>query len=211
MHIFELLFFAVVAFLIISKLIATLGATNEEDTTRYKSFFGEKSAIKDVTDTIIRSNDNQQEVRPNPLSNENIDDVIDINNKENILKNLATLQSRLPNFSPSKFLRGAKTAFKMIIDAGTNKDDKLLGALVDKRYLEQFGGFSDSYGKISKIENLQGKISDLYMFGNNVFIKILFAGNDIFSNNKTLNQEWTFIRSLIVPSPDWHLTNIEQI
>ena len=208
-HLFELLFFAIIAFLIISKFIATLGTTNEEDAARYKSFFGESATIKDVTNTASAAGDKNKENTTHPSADIAIDEFIDINNKENITKNLVLLQSKAPNFVLGKFIRAASEAFKMIIEGVISNDDKLLSSLIDKRYLEQFNTSYDKYGQFNKPENLQGKISDIYMFGNNAFIKILYTGNDIFTNHKTFKEEWTFSKSLNISKPDWYLSNIE--
>ena len=48
------------------------------------------------------------------------------------------------------------------------------------------------------------------MFGNNIFVKVLFAGKNITDKIKELHEEWTFTKSTLSSSPDWHLTNIDR-
>ena len=51
----ELLFFAGIAFLIINKLISTLGTTSDDDPAKRNSYFGENASLKDVTNTTANS------------------------------------------------------------------------------------------------------------------------------------------------------------
>ena len=95
----------------------------------------------------------------------------------------------------------------MIID--TDITDANLDKLVDKRYIEQFKSVALNYGGLLNSKKLNAKISDLYMFGNNVFIKILFTGQNITDKIENLNEEWTFSKSLIKSGNDWYLTNID--
>lgn len=207
-QILELLFFAGIAFLIINKLISALGTTSDDDPAKRRSYFGEPTnGLKDVTSTS-RNNDNvikgkflEQKSKPQL----DLTGLIAPENIENIRAGIFKIQQRLPSFNPSNFLRNAKIAFKMIIEAATNNKDNL-AALVDKRYLEQFSVLAPTYSKLLNVVDLEAKISEIYMFGNNAFIKILFI-----SNINHWREEWTFSRSLISSSSDWYLTNIDRI
>jgi predicted lipid-binding transport protein (Tim44 family) len=48
------------------------------------------------------------------------------------------------------------------------------------------------------------------MFGNNVFIKILFAGKNITKKIKNMHEEWTFTKSANNSGNEWFLTNIDR-
>ena len=76
--------------------------------------------------------------------------------------------------------------------------------------VHHFKSIIASYGDIEKSSGLEAKISDIYTFGNNVFIKVLFSGKNIVTKIKDFQEEWTFSKSLIQAGPDWFLTNIER-
>jgi predicted lipid-binding transport protein (Tim44 family) len=210
----ELLFFAGIAFVVISKLIATLGVTNDDDPTKQKSFFGERSGLKDVTGTTkdndVRDVNFVEKKTASATSSDDYKDVIINDNISNIIKNIDDIQERSPNFNPRSFVKSAKVAFEMIIKAGNDRNDDNLSLLVDKRYLGHFKEIVASYGEVEKLTVIDAKIIDIYMFGNNAFIKILFSGSDITNKIVNLNEEWTFSKSLNQSGPDWYLTNIDR-
>lgn len=209
----ELLIFAVIAFLIISKLIATLGTTSNNDPTSRKSFFGEKAGLKDVTPRTSNEEANEnyyKEEKINYQFDAKLREIIIEENESSISQGLQQINERLPSFNLIKFLKGAKAAFKIIIEDGANNKYENLSHLVDKRYLEQFKLILSTYGKLFQFSNLNAKISEIYMFGNNAFIKILFSGENITSNIKNFREEWTFSKSLINSGPDWYLNNIDR-
>lgn len=210
-QIVELLVFAGIAFLIISKLIATLGATSDDDPARNGSYFGEPGSVKDVTSTQIRpQNIINVQFRENKMpSEEELRDLIVETNFQHVFENYSDVLSKLPSLNLTKFVRSAKIAFNMILD--TNITDENLAKLVDKRYIEEFKSMAKSYGELINHSKLDSRISDLYMFGNNVFIKILFTGHNITSKIKDLNEEWTFTKSIIKSGNEWHLTNIDRL
>jgi len=212
-QIVELLVFAFIAFLIINKLIATLGTTSDEDPAKHSSYFGETKELKDVTATArnARNGKNIINVKFNKAKTPNEDelrDAIVAENYSNILDNCTELYKNFPSFNFVKFLRSTKMAFGMIIESYINNSSNL-DNLVDKRYIEQFKSIASNYGNILNNDALAARVSDLYMFGNNVFIKVLFTGENVTSKINNLKEEWTFTKSLIQSGNDWHLTNID--
>ncbi len=208
----ELIIFAVIAFLVINKLIATLGITAEDDPTKNKSFFGEaRSKMKDVTNTVKAKKSNVIKTSFKTTKTLSLKDLIVKENEKDIKSGLMELVDKLPSFNPSRFLKNAKTAFKMMLSAN-NKDSNVdLEELVDKRYLEQFQAITKSYGKYTATKTgLAAHISEIYLFGNNIFIKILFTGKNITSKVKEMHEEWTFTKSCLNNNPNWQLTNIDR-
>ncbi|WPY00501.1 Tim44-like domain protein [Candidatus Trichorickettsia mobilis] len=213
----ELLFFAGIAFLIINKLISTLGTTSDDDPAKRNSYFGENASLKDVTNTTVNSTNSAGIIKPNFLKKKvpdtivNLPELIIMDNEQAIIQGLTELRDRMPSFNPGNFLRNAKSAFKMIIEAGVNNNTTMLEELVDKRYLSLFSDIVSSYGKIQETTNLEAKISEIYMFGNNVFIKVIFNGTEVTNNIANLYEEWTFSKSLIAMNNNWYLNNIERL
>ena len=213
-QILELLFFAGIAFLIINKLISTLGMTNHDDVTK-QSFFGEKNNnIKDVTPTFSPSKFkdavfHEKQSNPNNAATDNYSDIIIGDNNTEIIDYITQIQQSVRSFNPRKFLENSKSAFKMIIEAA-NSNGEDLKMLIDKRFMDQFEVISSSYGNIQNIAGLDAKVSDIHKFGNNFLIKILFSGRNIVSNIENFAEEWTFSRNLTQNSPNWYLTSIDR-
>ncbi|GAB4168759.1 MAG: Tim44 domain-containing protein [Rickettsiaceae bacterium] len=210
----ELIIFAGIAFFVINKLISTLGTTSEDDPTNKPSFFGEKKGLKDITPTHSNKKEAKKANILKPVFAPK--DKVELNSlvvQENIAavrEGLADVMNKVPSFNIHNFLRGAKAAFRMIIDAANKHDENEIEALVDKRYIEQFKAMAPGYGEYVVAAEPTMQISEVYMFGNNIFIKILFAGKNITQKIKNLHEEWTFTRSTINAGPEWYLTNIDR-
>ena len=70
---------------------------------------------------------------------------------------------------------------------------------------------SSSYGEYFKEKNnLTAQISEIYMFGNNIFVKVLFAGKNITNKIVDMHEEWTFTKSTLNSGSEWYLTNIDR-
>ena len=213
----ELIIFAGIAFFIINKLIATLGTTSEDETASRGSFFGEKGTLKDVTNSAPdRANESStiknNILKPNFMRKTKVDlrGLVVSENEVDVKTGLIDVMNRVPTFDIHNFLKGSKAAFKMIIEAAFNNNESELSELVDKRYIEQFKAISGGYGEYVALAQPDIKISEIYMFGNNIFIKILFVGQNITQKIKDLHEEWTFTRSTINSGKEWYLTNIDR-
>ncbi|HJD57208.1 MAG TPA: hypothetical protein LFW12_03780 [Rickettsia endosymbiont of Sericostoma sp. HW-2014] len=216
-QIIELLIFAGVAFFIINRLIATLGSTSDEDPAKRKSSFFGETGIRDVTCTakadtsvFFKKNLPQTMVKPAPINPMEFDGLIVDENSVAIIAGIAAISAKLPSFQARKFLYSAKAAFELIIEASNDDDIEDLLTLVDKRYIQEFHIFSETYGEFVHGSVLDTKISEAYTF-NNIFIKVLFTGENITSKIKNMQEEWTFSRSLVSKSTDWFLTNVARL
>ncbi len=208
----ELIIFAAIAFFIINKLISILGSVSENDRAKRKSFFGEIE-LKDVTNVRKKTMVLTPRFNSKRKINNKLKDLIVKEHQEEITEGLIEVTSKLPSFNINNFLKGAKSAFKMIIKASNSGKEDEMEELIDKRYLEQFRSVATNYSDFSqaKLANLTAQISEIYMFGNNIFIKVLFIGKNITNKLKGLNEEWTFTKSILSSSPNWHLTNIDKV
>lgn len=118
---------------------------------------------------------------------------------------------KLQSFQLSKFLNSANIAFELIIEASNDNDIKESLKLVDKRYIEKFHIFSESYGEFVQGSILGAKISEVYSFANNIFMKVLFTGKQITNKMDSFKEEMTFSRSLISMEVNWFLTNVDRL
>ncbi|WP_341791981.1 Tim44 domain-containing protein [Rickettsia endosymbiont of Gonocerus acuteangulatus] len=208
-QIIELLIFAGIAFFIINKLITTLGATSDDDPAKQKSYFGEP-VIKDVTHSSNKSYEEEKDL-PTAQDIKTFKNLIVEQNITAVVDGMETVHKRLNAFQPIKFINNAKIAFQMIIEAAYKNQTEELAELVDKRFLEEFEKISDSYGNFFDSNALNAKYSEIYTFGNNIFIKLLFQGKNVVDKIEELKEEWTFTRNANTKEVDWFLSNIEKV
>ncbi|WP_419234894.1 Tim44/TimA family putative adaptor protein [Rickettsia endosymbiont of Nabis limbatus] len=208
-QIIELLIFAGIAFFIINKLITTLGATPDDDPAKQKSYFGEP-VIKDVTHSSTKSYDEEKDL-PTAQDIKAFKNLIVEQNITAVVDGMETVHKRLNAFQPIKFINNAKIAFQMIIEAAYKNQTEELAELVDKRFLEEFEKISDSYGNFFDATALDAKYSEIYTFGNNIFIRLLFQGKNVVDKIEELKEEWTFTRNANTKEVDWFLSNIEKV
>lgn len=219
----ELLIFGGIAFFIISKLISVLGSTSEDDPARRrKSFFGENN-LKDVTPSA--SDDSSTVLKPRfsgskfpgvgnrtkfkTVLRSSLSELVTPENHESVAEGLEELLEKMPSFDLTRFVENARMAFKLIIDAVIQGNDPQLEELVDKRYLDNFKkrAVPDYAYLAGDIGKLSAQVSEIYVFGNNIFVKILFS--DDRSNKQGIREEWTFSKSTLNDSPIWYLTNVD--
>jgi predicted lipid-binding transport protein (Tim44 family) len=201
----EIIFLAGIAFFIISKFISLLGTTNEDDPAKNRSFFGEASSMKDVTDSTPSESPVRQK-------KQGLNSIIKIAKKikrqeQASLEELRAVFSIFPNFNPEKFLIGSKSAFAMIIEALGEKDLETIEELVDKRFLDQVKNMHNVYGRLTSKE-VDASIKDSYSLGQAVYVKVLFKGKT--SKVKSLKEEWVFTKNVGQSGPDWYLSNIDR-
>jgi predicted lipid-binding transport protein (Tim44 family) len=80
-----------------------------------------------------------------------------------------------------------------------------------KDILKIFHIFSESYGEFVQGSKLGAKISEVYSFANNIFMKVLFTGKQTTDKMDSFKEEWTFSRSLIFKEVNWFLTNVDRL
>jgi predicted lipid-binding transport protein (Tim44 family) len=195
----ELLLFAGIAFVLINRLVSMLGTTDEDDPMRKNTIFGEGKGLKDVTEYQSASKKEMKTINAT-----HIEDFIVEENKAAVISALENIQGIYSSFNLEKFIKGAKTVFKMIVKALKDQDSKALNELVDKRYLEQIPQTRERYLNLAETSTINAKVSEVLTFGNSLIIKVLFTVNNF-------KEEWTFQKSLLSESPDWFLTNTDSI
>ncbi len=210
-QIIEVIILAAIAFLVISNLISSVGTVEEDDSKLNQKSRRNNDAIKDVTNTLKNAeqegfnknkNFNYEEIKKyfsESLTKDEISNINSILNSEDI------------NISPEKFLNGAKSAFKMIIEELRNInntdnliDSEVLSNLIDKRYINQFiDSVSSRNYKNIDLQNIKCLISDSYSFSRSVFVNVSFFLNDDLSS-----EDWTLQKSPHNSSNIWVLSNI---
>jgi predicted lipid-binding transport protein (Tim44 family) len=194
---FELLFFAIISMVLINRLLSILGEIDEDDKQPSKngkkpsSFFDQAGDVIDVTETATEAQNKKVEALFALFVNEDAE----------LATKMVKAAKILGDFDKENFLQGAKAAFIMIVDAVVKKDEKTVIQLVDKRYIEEFKEISNSFCAMD-YQNLEAKVVDVNVFGNNVMVQVSFLVEDF-------NQFWTFTKSGISRDPNWFLTNVD--
>lgn len=213
-QVFEIIFWVLVAVVILHKLVSTLG-TDEDGAT---SFFGENNNIKNVTNSISNNNsevvslkDFKQQII-NKTKGFSLKGMVVKDHEEEVKSSLKDIMAKMPDLELKKFLRGARLAFGIIVDAASKKKKEEWTDLVDKRFYNQFEEMSDQYGKYNadKVEKMDVLLSEVYTFGNDVFMKVLFSGKGLIKGVKSFNEEWTFTKSVLNSDKNWYLSNIDR-
>jgi predicted lipid-binding transport protein (Tim44 family) len=195
----EILIFGAIALVVIGKLISTLGQYNENDVKSDKSYFGEKSSIKDITDHVV------DETKIIHLSDYYDNGFIDQENKIQIEQGIENIQYKLGMpLDLQSFIKKSKAAFEVIIEYLKKSDKESLENLVDKRFIPLLTLNSNLYKDIDTV-NVDAIISEAYSFGNNCFIKV-----KLFNKENNFQEYWIFTKTPQDATKAWYLSNIER-
>ena len=214
----DLIFFVLVAAFLIIRLRSVLGRRTGNEKKSKDIFIYQDTTLNVEKKKIVDENQSKKDKIHGKLSK----------NKEDNLKNSTTLEKIYyfdRNFSPKKFLSGAKTAFQMIIESYTkgniNKIKYLLGASVfsifsreiksraRKKHVLEHTLISIKSAGIEKI-NVKYSIADIVVKFVSEQVNLLknqkgkiLKGNDEYIENHT--NYWTFSKDLKSLNPNWKL------
>ena len=130
----DILFLAVVAVFIALRLRGVLGKTDEVDQRRAEQL---RRALREVQEErVIQLHGG---AGPESADKETADDLLIADLGEgDVSSGLLEVREADPNFSPSQFLEGAKSAFEWVLDAYADGDRKTLKMLLGKEVYEAF-------------------------------------------------------------------------
>lgn len=209
-QIIELIFFAGIAIFIINKLISILGTTSDDDPAKNPSrngVFGDN--MKEVISEVSNPRRDEGIFALKIKKKFNLAGFVVPEREQEVANGLIDLENKLPNFNIEKFIKGSRGAFQMVIENSDN--DTELEDLVDRRYIANFKDIAQSYGNfISSVEEVKAQIAEVYTFGNNIFIKVLFTGSNLTEKIKHFHEEWTFTKNVMMEGPGWYLSNIDR-
>ncbi|MDX2050711.1 MAG: hypothetical protein SFT93_06060 [Rickettsiaceae bacterium] len=199
-QVLELLIFSAIAFIIINKLISILGASDEDGI----SPSSDNKKLKDVT------NSGQDWSSFFDFGTEDLEIDIDKNllafpNSKELEDSIKEVVHKIRKFEPEKFIKNARKARLMIIEALKANDYDTIGQLVDKRYMNSLKDKAESYNNMSTKDEPVMKFSDITFFGNSVHIKLLVLSAE------SSGEEWTFVKNMNDQGVIWHLSNIDRV
>ena len=211
-HIIELIFFAIVAIILVNKLINILGKVdnNDEDVNISNK---SNAPVKDVTDSVSKKDKYNTKAYENHVKK--INHLIDSHYRKEIEKGLYDLLSLAPSFDFIEFIGKAHKAAQVSVEFLINNDQDNLKVLVDPRFMSSFQEKCEFYKDYNPLTISKTEITGVYLYGNNAFIKLMLyiipAQTNVTLKKELPNiqQEWTFIKNLNDNSPIWYLNNID--
>lgn len=213
--IFEIFLFAMLAVFLFYRLWMVFGKETEEDQERRDSKFQPSQESEN------------ENVVPLPLKNKPVTAPVDEPSEFAPSVRDAIRQIRLiePNFNPHTFLKGAKAAYQMVIEAFAEGDKKTLEELASKRVYDSFSSAIDErekqlYKFNSSIESFDKiDIEAIEICDNVVNVAVRYRTRQV---NTTTDPQgiiidnpakisvnvtdiWTFSRTLNADNPNWEL------
>ncbi len=214
-QIFDIVLFAVLALFLIYRLGSVLGRRGEDQGRQADPFsFGGKPAdSKDDQDNVV-SMPNQREPTQEEL------DAMDP-----VDAGLARIMAADPAFRDSEFVKGARVAFEMILEAFAKGDGKTLKSLLDAPVYENFSAAIREREKAGhELETTlvgieDSEIADAAMEGSVAKVTVKFVTNQVNCTRDadgevvdghpnavvTVTDIWTFSRDTKSRDPNWLL------
>lgn len=209
----EVIIFALIAFVIISKMLDILGNVNENEVKDSKSFFGEAAkSIRTVSSLKLKTSEKLRVInnlaKKIQVNAEHYKDFVLADGSVpaiKIIDSLEALTLKLPNFDIENFMENVTKALYLSNESIRSNKLEILQYIVDKRFISKM-----KEGKHESLHNLElsllsTKICDVYSFGNNMFIKVLFE----MSHN--VKEEWAFSKNLLETNAVWYICSIDSV
>ncbi len=212
----DILILAVVAAIIGFKLKNTLGKRvgHEQTGVRVRGYDVESSSER-----IIRLPDVDNPPQDKPS------DFEDIGSPELAAKIIA-IREQDPSFNPHNFLKGAKIAFEMVVNAFSKGDKKALSSMLSPELFKKFSAQIDAdiadgiITETTVVAVNDAIILDVFIKGKVVHIDMQFDSEQIIvgknsegeivegdvSDIDKISEIWSFERAINSNKPDWILT-----
>lgn len=216
----DILFFAILAFFIFSKLKSQLGNVDEDEQNRAEDRMKKRTRLLEELQGQMRTNQNHmKEAQKVEIKiNDSLLTSLDSHSKAQFLAAMKAC-----NITPDFFLNGAKSAFEMVINAFAKSDLETLKFLLADKIYE---GFEQSISQRNQANqtltsNLiaidEAKITSASMVANVALVTIEFTSKQINyvldqdenvvegskTDITTLTDIWTFKKDVSDNSPNW--------
>lgn len=219
MEFFDIILFAVVALFLIYRLGSVLGR-RQDDETRRTDPFGMSRDSQSGNDNVVKVRDEpEQDEEPEAVSVEDLEDM------DPLEAGIAQIKMADRSFREREFVKGARAAFGMIVEAFAGGDGRALKNLLDGPVYENFAGAIREREKAGhELETTlvgidEAEIISAEMQGPNAVVTIKFvsdqvnatrdAGGDIVDGDAAevvrVTDIWTFSRDTRSGNPNWVL------
>lgn len=215
----ELIFFALLSGYIFYRLWSVLGQESEEDKERRER--KRRHFEASMEERVVTPS-------PRPTSGSRVD-IEEDNLKSGVREKLRLLQQQDPTFNFSNFIKGAKGAYEMVLDAFAKNDRATLQLLLTAKVYDAFVAeieereqrgetYSVTINSFDKID-----VDAIEIHGAEVFISVRYrthqimvthnAAGEIIENKARISipvtEIWTFTRTIGADEPNWYLSRTQ--
>jgi predicted lipid-binding transport protein (Tim44 family) len=204
----EIIFFAVVAALVLGRLYQVLGQNRGAEPPANRGITNVSSPISNKTSPDDVEADGEAEnnvvaLRPRAYDGPGA-------------QGIAAISTLDRSFSPEIFLEGARQAYAMIVTAYGSGDEAALKPLVDQDVFEVYQGVmsqrrADNAPKIEVARLSDAKIVDAELDGKIARIDVSFSADLAEGGDglRAVDEIWTFERATDSRSPNWLLGAVQ--
>jgi predicted lipid-binding transport protein (Tim44 family) len=203
----EIIFFAVVAALVLGRLYQVLGQNRGAEPPANRGQ-NPVSSLRPV-DTVDGR----------PLADDDSDNVVALRPRVYDgpgAQGIAAISASDRSFSPEIFIEGARQAYAMIVTAYGSGDETALKPLVDQDVFEVYQGVmaqrrADNAPKIEVARLSEAKIIDAELDGKIARIDVAFSADLAEGGDglRAVDEIWTFERATDSRSPNWLLGAVQ--
>lgn len=204
----EIIFFAVVAALVLGRLYQVLGQNRGAEPPANRGNGGAPSSLSPVDPVSGR-----------PLDGEEASNVVELRPRVYDgpgAEGIAAISAIDRSFSPEGFIEGARQAYAMIVTAYGSGDEAALKPLVDQDVFEVYQGVmaqrrAESASKIEVTRLSEAKIVDAELDGKIARIDVSFSADLAEGGDglRAVDEIWTFERATDSRSPNWLLGAVQ--
>jgi predicted lipid-binding transport protein (Tim44 family) len=205
----EIIFFAVVAALVLGRLYQVLGQNRgAEPPPNHRS-------LSNTSQSATHQNGEPSDLTPTPQGDNVVElrpRVYDGPGAEGIKAILAAQRG----FDPDEFIEGAKQAYAMIVTAYGSGDEAALKPLVDQDVFEAYQEVmvqrrAENAPKIEVVRISEAKIVDAELTGKRARVDVSFATNlaDGGDGLRATDEIWSFEREIDSRNPNWLLSAVQ--
>jgi predicted lipid-binding transport protein (Tim44 family) len=204
----EIIFFAVVAALVLGRLYQVLGQNRGAEPPRNPNISGFNANPPDG----LNSNNEAQ-------AGADESNVIQLKPKAYDgpgAAGITAISAASKGFSPESFVEGARQAYAMIVTAYGSGDDGALKPLVDQDVFEAYQASmeqrrTDNAPKIEVVRISDAKIVDAELNGKVATIDVAFSADlaDGSDGLRAADEIWTFERNIDSRDPNWLLSAVQ--
>lgn len=120
--------------------------------------------------------------------------------KGSVLENLKILCDKMDNFSLSAFVKGARKAISLAIEATKSGDEKTIVSLADPGLTQLFQNIKHKFEGSSGMQGSSARVCRVQMFNNKAFITLSIDSP---------KSQWTFSKHIKQEDPRWYISDIK--
>jgi predicted lipid-binding transport protein (Tim44 family) len=122
--------------------------------------------------------------------------------KGRVLENLKVLCEKMDTFSLPAFVKGARKAISLAIEATKSGDEKTMSSLTDPGLVQLLQNIKHRFNDASGTQGMGAKVCRVQMFNNKAFITL---------SVEKPNSQWTFSKHIKQQDPRWYISDVSAL